>query len=91
LQNYPNPTNGLIFVEDNAWVDGQINGARMTLVAAKYPDTGTRPDIIVNSDLKYTNYDGTDVVALIAQGDFTTGLVSQDTIRIDAAIIGPKW
>lgn len=87
LGNYPNPANGLIFIEDNVWVDGQINGARLTLVAAKFPDTGTRPNIIVNSNLLYTAYDGTDVLALISQGNFTTGLLSADTLRIDAAII----
>lgn len=87
LGNYPNPTNGTIFVEDNVWVDGQINGARITLVAARFPDTGTRPNIIVNSNLLYTNYDGTDVIALISQGNFTTGLLSLNDLRVDAAII----
>lgn len=87
LGNYPNPANGLIFIEDNVWVDGQIDGARMTLVAARFPDTGTRPNIIVNSNLLYTAYDGTDVLALISQGNFTTGLISANDLRVDAAII----
>lgn len=87
IANYANPTNGIIFVEDNVWADGQINTARITLVAGKFPDTGTRPAITVNTNLTYTNYDGQDVLALIAQGDFNVGLISDTTLRIDAAII----
>jgi hypothetical protein len=41
----------------------------------------------VNSNLLYTNYDGSDVISLISQGNFTTGLISADMLRIDAAII----
>jgi hypothetical protein len=67
VANYAIPANGLIFVEDNVWVEGQINSARITIAAALFPDNAsTRKNIIVNNDLKYTNYDGTDVVALIA-------------------------
>lgn len=87
IGNYANPGNGIIFAEDNIWVDGQISSARLTIVAAKFPDTGTRPSITVNSDLLYTNYDGQDVVALISQGDFHVGLFSDDNLRIDGAII----
>jgi hypothetical protein len=85
--NYPNPTNGLIFVEDNAWVGGQINSARITLVAAKFPVPGTLPVITVNENLSYTNYDGTDVLALIAQGDINVGLGSPNSLEIDGALI----
>ena len=38
-------------------------------------------------DLKYTNYDGTDVLGLIAQKDISIGMYSADTIRIDAGMI----
>jgi hypothetical protein len=88
VANYANPTNGLIFVEDNVWVDGQINTARITVAAAKFPDNvAQRKNIIVNSDLKYTNYDGQDVLSLIAQDNITVGMVSSDTMRIDAALM----
>ena len=88
LQNYPLPANGIIFVEDHVWVSGQINTARVTIAAGKFPDSSTtRKDIIVNNDLLYTNYDGQDAIALIAQGNITTGLYSDDSLRIDAALI----
>ncbi len=86
--NYPIPANGLIFVEDNVWVDGQISSARVTIAAGKFPDNAaTRPSITVNANLLYTNFDGTDVISLISQGNINTGLSSSDTLTIDAALV----
>ncbi len=88
LKNYPNPTNGIIFVEDHIWVEGQINTARLTIASGRFPDNpSTRTNIIANSDLLYTNYDGSDTIGLIAQGNFYVGLKSEDDLRVDAAII----
>ncbi len=87
-QNIPNPANGLIFVEDNVWVDGQINTARLTIAAGKFPDNpNSRKSIFINKDLLYTNYDGRDIIGLIAQEDITVGMVSDDDLRIDAALM----
>jgi len=88
LGNYPNPANGLIFVEDNLWVEGKINSARLTIAAGAFPDNAnTRKSITVNKDLLYTNYDGQDVIALIAQKNINAGMVSSNTYRIDAALV----
>lgn len=62
--NYPIPANGLIFVEDNVWVEGQINNARVTIAAGRFPDNpSNRPNIFVTSNLLYTNYTGKDVIS----------------------------
>ncbi len=88
LGTYNFPANGIIFLEDHVWVRGQINTARLTIAAGRFPDNpGTRRDIAVNSDLLYTNYDGQDVLGLIAQRNITVGLVSDTDLRIDAALI----
>lgn len=88
IGNYPFPANGIIFLEDDIFVDGQINGGRLTIVAAFLPDNPPfRKNIIVNNDLLYTNYDGSDVLGLIAQGNVNVGLVSENDLRIDAALI----
>lgn len=87
VANYANPVNGIIFVEDNVWVDGQINTARITVVAAKFPVPTTPPSITINTNLLYTTYDGQDVMGLIAQGDVNVGLNSDDDLRIDAALV----
>lgn len=88
LQNWAFPVNGLVFIEDNVWVNGQIDTARITIASSHFPDNPAhRTSITVNNDLLYTNYDGQDVIALIAQGNINAGFVSEDDLRIDAALI----
>lgn len=89
LGNYPFPANGLLFLDDNIWVEGTIDGARITIVAAHIPDDNVslRRSITFNNDIMYTHYDGTDVIALIGQADVNAGLYSSDDLRIDAALI----
>ena len=51
------PANGLIFIEDDAWVDGVVpNGTRLTLVAAKEPLASGLANIYLNKDLTYGRY-----------------------------------
>ena len=91
IGNYPLPSNGIIFLEDNIWVDGKINSARVTIIAALLPDNpGTRKNITINNDLLYTNYDGSDTVGLIAQNNINVGLMSDDDLQIDASLIAQK-
>lgn len=88
LGNYPIPSNGLVFLEDDAWVSGQIDSARITIASGVFPDNpSTRTNITVNHNLLYTNYDGDDVISLIAQNHINIGMVSDDIIRIDAALM----
>lgn len=88
LGNYPFPSNGIIFLEDHIFIDGQINQSRLNIVAATLPDNAsTRKNIVINNDLLYTNYDGSDVIGLIAQNNINIGLVSDTDLRIDAALI----
>jgi len=82
------PNNGIIFVEDHVWVRGQIDGERVTIASGTFPDTpASRTSIIINEDLTYTNYDGTDAIALIAQQDVSVGYDSENILDIDAALI----
>lgn len=88
IENKAFPADGIIFVEDHLWVDGAIDTARVTIASARFPDTpATRTSITVNDPLTYTNYDGQDVVSLVAQNNFNVGMVSSSTLRIDAAIV----
>jgi hypothetical protein len=82
------PNNGSIFLEDNVWVRGQIDTKRVTVAAATLPDNpASRKSITVNKNLLYTNYDGRDVISLVAQNNLNVGLVSSDTLEIDGAVI----
>ena len=82
------PVNGLMFFEDNLWVDGQINNARLTIASGRFPlGSATSSNITVNNDLLYTNYDGKDVISLIAQYNVNIGMVSANVIRVDGALV----
>ena len=88
LQSYQNPANGVVFVEDDVWVDGQVNGSRLTIAAGQFPEQpATTRSIIVNHNLRYTNYDGRDALGLFAQEDVAIGFASDDVLRIDAAVV----
>lgn len=83
------PANGIIYADDDLWVDGQIDSARLTIVAtSSSADPVRRPgNIFINKDLTYTNYDGQDAIGLIAQKDVLVGFFSEDDLRVDAALI----
>ncbi|MEK7187978.1 MAG: hypothetical protein AAB691_04000 [Patescibacteria group bacterium] len=82
------PTSGSIFFEDNIWVRGQISNRRVTIGAGRFPDNqATRANATINNDLRYTNYDGSDAIGLIAQNNINIGLSSEDDLRIDGALI----
>jgi type II secretory pathway pseudopilin PulG len=95
--SWPNPGNGIIFVEDDLWIDGQINNARLTIAAGTFPDSpGNEPNITIGQDngnpstggnLLYTYFDGRDTIGLIAQGNINVGLLSEDVLTVDAALV----
>lgn len=81
------PPNGIIFIKDRIWIEGQIDNERLNILAFDSPFAGSVTDIIINKNLLYTNYDGGDAIGLIAQRNINIGLFSLDIIRVDAAMI----
>jgi len=82
------PQNGDMFFEDNLWVSGTVNGARVTIASGKFPDNAsTRTSILITKSINYTNFDASDTIALIAQNNINVGLKSDDSLVIDAALI----
>lgn len=87
LVSYSAPANGIIFAEDNVWVEGTIKG-RYTVAAATLPAAAsTYRDITINTNLLYTTKDGSDALGLIAQRDIKVGPNSPDNFEIDAAML----
>jgi hypothetical protein len=93
---YPLPSNGVIFFQDDLWVDGQINGARLTIAAGILPDPGINYDPSINvggvnnednGSLLYTKFNGNDTIGLIAQGNINVPLESPDNVTVDAALM----
>ena len=85
-QNYPIPDNGVIFVEDNIWLEGKVDGKKITIVAADLIGGGS-PNIFIEHDIEYTNYDGTDIIGIIAEKDIEIIRDSENDLRIDGALV----
>lgn len=85
-KTYAIPDDGLIFVEDNVWVEGAVDGKRVTIVAADMSG-GSGKNIYLKNDILYTHYDGTDAVGLIAQNNISVVKNSENDLRIDAALL----
>lgn len=89
IGTYSLPANGIIFLEDNVWVDGTLDG-RVTLAAANFLQTGSDRSIIINNNITYKEKDGTDALGLIAQKDILLPLYSPKKLEIDAALFTQK-
>lgn len=55
---------GLIFVEDNTWIEGVIP-SKVTLVVADVADQGIYPDVVLHGNITYASNDGTDGFTVI--------------------------
>ena len=89
--NYYIPSScGIIFVEDDLWIDGILDG-KVTVVAAKLPDSGSNPTVVINGDLVYEAKDGTNVLGLISQSDIYVPLyTAPDDLEINGALMAQK-
>jgi len=88
LSNHTIVDGGVIFVENNAWVDGTINGA-VTVVAANLIG-GNPADVYIgseNANLRHTSYDCSNMLGIVAQRDVRVlGSCPTDYI-VDAALL----
>ena len=83
----PMPSNGIIYVEDNTWVEGTVNG-RVTVATAELPyNPSTAPTIYIPNNIIYEAKDGSDVLGLIAQNNVIATYHAPNNLEIDAALI----
>lgn len=92
LSNKTLPTNGVIFVANNVWLEGSIDGKKITVAAAELPDepgyTGGGKSVYLGmNNLRYTNTDGSDIIGVIAQNDVEIIKESLNILTIDAALL----
>jgi len=87
LGTYTIPSNcGLIFVEDDVWVEGTIN-QKVTLVAADVTHTGVSPNVNLRGNLTYSAYDGTAGLTLIAENDVLVSADSPNNMTLNGIFI----
>ncbi|MEP7162948.1 MAG: hypothetical protein ABI747_04295, partial [Candidatus Moraniibacteriota bacterium] len=84
--NFALPNNGLIFVENNVWVEGTINTRKVTIVAANM-GSGSQRDIFIGNDILYTNTNGSDILGIIGQNNVEIIRNSDTNLQIDAALL----
>jgi hypothetical protein len=93
ISNNQIPSDGVIFVADDLWLEGQIDGARVTVAAGRAAaGINGKPsaNIIINENLVYSNKDGADTIGVIAENNIFVGLYSADNLEIDGALIAEK-
>jgi hypothetical protein len=84
---YNIPDNGVIFVENNLWIEGAINSKRITIAAANISGGASADIYIGKNNLSYTNFDGQDIIGLIAQNNISVIRDSLDFLTIDGALL----
>lgn len=87
LNNVAIPNDGIVFVENNIWLEGTINNKRVTFVAANLVG-GEKANVYLGmNNLLYTNFEGSDIIGLVSQNDIEVIKDSLDNLTIDAALI----
>jgi hypothetical protein len=83
--NYPIPSAcGVIYVEDQVWVDGVVKG-KVTLAAADVDTTGVDPSIILNGNITYANKSSG--LLAVAEYDVLIGLVVPDDMVLNGIFV----
>lgn len=87
LGNYSLPSNGVIFVEDDLWIDGTLHGT-ITVAAARFPtNPSTYANIFINDNLTYTARDGSNALGLVAQKNIQVPRHAPTNLTIDAILL----
>ncbi len=82
--NVPLPASGIIFLQDNVWVEGTVSG-RVTVVAAVPGATSNYSNIIIANNLLYAGSGSS--LGLIAQGNVLVRYGAPTDLTINAAMI----
>ena len=87
LGTYVIPANcGVIFVEDNAWIEGSIS-TKVTLVAANVVNPGVYPNIVLPNNITYTTFDGSAGLTAIASRNLLIGPNTPQDLTLDGIFV----
>jgi Tfp pilus assembly protein PilX len=81
------PSNGIIYIEDDVWVEGTVNGRVMVAAALLPYSSATAPTIYIPNNILYTAKDDSSVLGLLAQKDVVVTYNAPTNLEIDAALI----
>lgn len=77
---------GLIFVEDNTWIEGTIP-SKITLAVAGVIDPTFKPDVVLRNNITYVALDGTDGLTVIGNHDVLVGPDSPNNMTLNGVFI----
>jgi hypothetical protein len=77
---------GLIFVEDNVWIEGSIP-SKVTVVAANVTTSGITPDIMLPNNITYSNPSTISGLTAISANDILITPNSPQTMTLDGIFI----
>jgi hypothetical protein len=89
------PANGVLFVNDNVWVQGTNWPGRITIASAVLPQSAaTNTNINIIGNLTYATMSGADAIGLIAQNNVNVANYAPTTLSVDGAlmaVVGNVW
>jgi hypothetical protein len=90
IQNYTIPVDcGLIFAEARLWVEGEVNN-KVTVVAARPGQANIDNDVIIEGDITYSAYDGSNGITVVAEGSILIPPDSSDTLTLNGIFLAQK-
>ncbi|TSC62885.1 MAG: Uncharacterized protein G01um101448_574 [Parcubacteria group bacterium Gr01-1014_48] len=88
--NYPIPANcGLIFVEDDVWLEGVVKG-KITVASANTTDASVDTTVVLNNNITYTTSGGPDGLLVVAEKSIVIPLVSPNDMQLNGIFIAQK-
>jgi Tfp pilus assembly protein PilX len=85
--SYTIPQNGVIFIENNIWLEGTINNKKVTIVAANM-GSGLPANVFLGiNNLIYPSFDGQSILGVVAQNNVEILKQSQNNLIIDGAFL----
>ena len=86
LSNYPIIDNGVIFVENNVWLEGTIDSKKLSVVAANLLSASEK-SMYIARDIRYAHANCSESLGVIGQKDVEITRDSNNFLFIDAALI----
>ncbi|MEX0652132.1 MAG: hypothetical protein WD509_01505 [Candidatus Paceibacterota bacterium] len=87
LQSYtPPPECSLVFVEDNLWLEGTVNG-KLTIASADLINANVETDVVLVGNVEYSTLNGTDGITVISEEDILISPQSPDDMTLRGIFI----
>lgn len=84
-----NSSCGVIFFEDNLWIEGTLKG-KATIASANLIDANQDTNIVLSGNITYTTDSGSDALGLIAEKNMLISPNSPDTMVLRGIFIAQK-